>query len=560
MIGKVPISRLSLWRVDDRTKALAERVPCSPLTALLLRMRGVSEQDVSEARAWLCPSLDDSLDGLALSPSSREAALLWKKMEGAERVVVYGDYDVDGACATTLALELALASFREVRYFIPHRHLEGYGVHENIVRDIARNGCDLLVAVDCGTRDIAALRAAREAGIRVIVFDHHAPGDSLPEGAVVVNPHAGGDDAARTLCGAGVLWAWARIEKIAPADWLADRTDLVALATLADHVPLGGLNRAIVTMGIGMIRLSKRRGLRSLLLETGSDPGSVDGETLLMKIIPCLNAAGRLGLADTAVDLLLGSADLAENTRELVRLNRKRQSISAEILETALPQVAGGVSLVLSDFSWPVGVLSGVASRICSESGLPVALASRSSDHVRGTLRVPAGVDALEVLGRLSDGLLSWGGHRFAAGFSVALKDWEGVRARMDSILRSLNPFPEAVTAIEVSPEELTEQEVRSMEEAGPFGSGNPAPLFFARRGGSLSFEPLGKDGRHVKVLNGGSEFCAFGGAPLIGCISDSHGWIYRTRINRWKGRSRVDMVIESIVTDDGSLLEGCDS
>jgi len=560
VIGKVPISRLSLWKLDDRSKALAERVPCSVLTALLLGMRGVSEQNVSEARAWLRPDLDDSLERVALGTSSREAAILWRKMEGAERVVVYGDYDVDGACATTLAMELALASFREVRYFIPHRHREGYGVHENIVRNIARNGCDLLIAVDCGTRDMNALKAARDMGVPVIVFDHHVPGDSLPEGAVVVNPHAGGDDVSRTLCGTGVLWVWARKEKIAPSGWLAGRTDLVALATLADHVPLGSLNRGLVSSGMEAIRLAQRRGLRSLLSAIGTDCQSVDEEILVMKVIPCLNAAGRLGLADISVEVLLGGTGLENNILELVRLNRKRQSLSGEILEDVLPRVSGGESLVLSDFSWPVGVLSGVASRICSETGLPVALASLSGDHVRGTLRVPPGVDALDVLDRLSSGLLTWGGHRFAAGFSVPVDGWQEVRVKMEEMLFSLKPVPELLQAIEISPGDLTEKEIRSMSELGPFGSANPHPVFFSPASGSVTFEPLGRDGKHLRVHNGGFEFLAFGGAPISGCIRDSLGWTYRPRINKWQGRSRVDLVIGSIVVSDGFVMEGCDS
>lgn len=545
--------------MDNRIKRIAESIPCTPLTALLLEMRGEG-QDISGARAKLRPDLGSLLNGLRLSPSSGEAAGLWRKMEGAGRVVIYGDYDVDGTCATALAMELALAVFGEVRYFIPHRHREGYGVHENVVREIARNGCDLLVAVDCGTRDIAALRAAREAGIPVIVFDHHAPGESLPEGAVVVNPQAGGDDVSRTLCGAGVLWVWAMTEDIAPREWLDERTDLVALATLADHVPLGELNRSMVSRGIEMIRLSKRRGLRSLLTEIGvGHPGSVDEESLVMKVIPCLNAAGRLGIADISVDVLLGVPGLEEKTRELVRLNRKRQSLSGEILETALPIVEGGTSLVLSDFSWPVGVLSGVASRICSETGLPVALASLSSDHVRGTLRVPSGIDALGILGRFSDTLLSWGGHRFAAGFSVSVEEWQDVRLKMDDILRSLKPVPEPVMAIEALPEDLTEKEVRSMAELGPFGSGNPYPLFFTYAGGNVSLEPLGRDGKHLKIRRGGCEFLAFGGAPLMECIKGSLGWTFRTRMNSWQGRSRVDFVIGSIVLEDGSGQEGCE-
>ncbi|HDQ93635.1 MAG TPA: recombinase RecJ, partial [Synergistetes bacterium] len=353
MTGKIPISRIRLFRIDERALSFADKVGVSPLTALLLRMRGLSGDGIDEARTWLRPGLSDSLASVSLGPGARDAALLWQKMKGARRVVIYGDYDVDGASATALAMEMALESFREVRYFIPHRHREGYGVHEKVVRALAESGCDLLVTVDCGTRDISALRAARDAGIPVIIFDHHTPGESLPEGAIVVNPHIGGDDEARTLCAAGVLWVWAMTEGVMHPDWLEGRSDLAALATLADHVPLGRLNRGLVRRGMDVIRLSGRRGLRRLLDETGVQAADVDEEAIVMKIIPCLNAAGRLGLADIAVDVLLGGEGLEKNVRELVSLNRKRQSISAEILEKILPEISGGESLVLSDLSWP---------------------------------------------------------------------------------------------------------------------------------------------------------------------------------------------------------------
>ena len=558
MIGKIPLSRLTLWNVDGGARVLAEKVPCSPLTALLLKMKGISEDDPAEARAMLSPGLDDSLDRLDLGNSSRKAADLWRDLEGAERVVIYGDYDADGACATSLAMEMALAAFREVRYFIPHRHREGYGVHESVVKSIARGGCDLLVAVDCGTRDINALKAARDHGIPVIVFDHHAPGDSLPEGSVVVNPLVDGSSEARALCAAGVLWAWAMKERVFPGRWLEERVDLAALATLADHVPLGNLNRAIVLKGLQKIRSSARPGLGSLISAIGGDAAAVDEEFLVMKVIPCLNAAGRLGLADISVDVLLGGENLERKVMELVRLNRKRQSLSGEILEETLPKVRDGASLVLSDFSWPVGVLSGVASRLCADTGLPVALASLSGDHVRGTLRVPQGVDAMDILEKISPHLLSWGGHRFAAGFSVSRESWVKVRALMEDILVSARPEPGMVQAIDHPPELLDLEEVFSMSSLGPFGAGNPYPLFFAHGGSDVGISPLGRDGKHVRVNYRGREFLAFGGYSLSDCIRNSPGWTYRARINNWQGRSRVDLIIESIAVEGDNGREGC--
>jgi len=559
VIGEIPVSRLELREVDDDARILAERVSCSPLTALLLRMRGFSGDDPREARAQLDPGLDDSMAGIDLGPFSAPAADLWKSLRGIERVVVYGDYDADGACATALAMELALASFRQVRYFIPQRHREGYGVHEKVVRTIAQNGCDLLITVDCGTRDNDALGVAREAGIPVIVFDHHLPGETLPEGAFVVNPHAGGSGEAQTLCATGVLWAWARREGIAPPEWVDPRMELVAIATLADHVPLGMLNRAIYSRGIGTLRRSERRGLRALIAGTGHRLEEVDEELLTMKVIPCLNAAGRLGVADIAVETLLGGPDLEGKARELVDLNRKRQSLAAEILEEIHPKMEEGAPVVMGDYAWPVGVLSGVASRICSEAGVSAALASLSGDHVRGTLRVPQGVDALKVLEPLAPRLLSWGGHRSAAGFSVSLSEWSGVRDLIEENLLSSPPSPAAVQAIFYPPGMLTPDEVRSMNSLGPFGAGNPPPLFYAPSRGTVEIMPLGRDGKHVRVRAAGGEFLAFGGAARSDLIRSSLGWTFRPRMNNWKGQDRVDFIMDSITVSDRSGREGID-
>ncbi|HON34568.1 MAG TPA: DHH family phosphoesterase [Synergistales bacterium] len=559
MIGEIPLSRLELREVDHDARILAERVPCSPLTALLLRMRGFSGYDPREARAQLDPGLDDSMAGLDLGPFSSPAADLWKSLRGVERVVVYGDYDADGVCATALAMELALASFRQVRYFIPQRHSEGYGVHAKVVRAIAQNGCDLMIAVDCGTRDNKALDVAREAGIPVVVFDHHLPGEALPEGAFVVNPHAGGSGEAQTLCATGVLWAWARHEGIASVEWIDSRMELVAIATLADHVPLGMLNRSIFSRGLGILRRSERRGLHALLAGLGHRPEEIDEELLVMKIIPCLNAAGRLGVADIAVDTLIGGRGLEGKARELVDLNRKRQSMALEILEEILPKMEEGVPLVMGDYTWPVGILSGVASRICSEAGVPVALASLSGDHVRGTLRVPQGVDALKVLEPLAPRLLSWGGHRSAAGFSVSLSEWSGVRDLIEENLLSSPPSPAMVQAIYYPPGMLTPDEVRSMNSLGPFGAGNPPPLFYAPSKGAVEITPLGRDGKHVRVRAAGGEFLAFGGAARSDRIRDSLGWTFRPRINYWKGQDRVDFIMDSVAVSDGPGREGID-
>jgi len=278
-----------------------------------------------------------------------------------------------------------------------------------------------------------------------------------------------------------------------------------------------------------------------------------------MKVIPCLNAAGRLGVADIAVDTLLGGPGLEGKVRELVDLNRKRQSLATEILGEILPKVEIGAPVVMGDYAWPVGVLSGVASRICSEAGVSVALASLSGDHVRGTLRVPQGVDALKVLEPLAPRLLSWGGHRSAAGFSVSLSEWSGVRDLIEENLLSSPPSPAAVQAISYPPGMLTPDEVRSMNSLGPFGAGNPPPLFYAPSRGTVEIMPLGRDGKHVRVRAAGGEFLAFGGAARSDLIRSSLGWTFRPRMNNWKGQDRVDFIMDSITVSDRSGREGID-
>jgi single-stranded-DNA-specific exonuclease len=164
----------------------------------------------------------------------------------------------------------------------------------------------------------------------------------------------------------------------------------------------------------------------------------------------------------------------------------------------------------------------------------------------------------MDVLEKVSAGLISWGGHRFAAGFSVSNETWADVAREMEKVLFSVKTLPETVMAIEILPGELDEKEIRAMADLGPFGSANPCPLFFYRSRGGVSLKPLGRDGKHLRVATTDGEFLAFGGGSFPECIKDSLGWTFRPRINTWRGKSRVDMIMESVVFDDGGTEEGC--
>jgi len=325
---------------------------------------------------------------------------------------------------------------------------------------------------------------------------------------------------------------------------------LVALATVADCVPLGPLNRALVSEGLARIREGREPGLNALSSRLGLDLPGLDSESLSMKLIPCLNAAGRLELADLAVKVLSLEPPVDKSVDELVALNRKRQGLTAKIMEEASVLFQGKRCCVAGKDDWPVGVLSGVASRICSEIGRPVALAAPvGSGMVRGTLRVPKGGDAVSVLKGLSSSLHEWGGHRQAAGFSVNREQWPLVRDTLEVVLSGLEiPEEDTVDVLDLHPADLTLGSLEEIEKLGPFGMGNPTPLFYVDHKGTDRISVLGKTAQHVKIAAGDASIVAFRSPDLLKDSGSIEGWVYRARKNFWRGRPRVELFLEKPV------------
>lgn len=540
--------RLRIVRPTSSTKTIAEREGCSLLTAAVLESRGGQEG----LSAFRCPSIPSLLDGLDLGRGSMEAALRWKKIPDLGRVLVYGDYDVDGVASTTLAMEICRSKAQQVRFFIPHRHEQGYGLHESVMDQLLPMGWDTLVVVDCGSKDHEILEKAAAAGINVFVFDHHQPEEGKDFHGTVVNPHGtGGCSFGKALCATGVLWAWAWKFDILPRRLMEGMTDLAALATLADCMPLNALNRELVREGIALMKSRPRSGLARLFSRLGLTSQALSEESLTMKVIPCLNAAGRMDLADTAVGVLHGRSGAEQKVETLLSLNKKRQVLSGRISGEAEELLSGSFSHVALGESWPVGVLSGVASRLCSMKSLPVVLAAPVRGGIRGTLRVPEGGDAMKVLDPISSLLDAWGGHQYAAGFSVARDNWPDVSKYLEETLSSMELEEPPVTALEINPDEIALDSWKEVSALGPFGNGNPAPLFFVARTGGEKMLPLGKDGRHLQIETGGARLLAFDGKSAMDAMTSSGGWVYRPRLDYWQGRERLQYVVDYVVVDD---------
>jgi single-stranded-DNA-specific exonuclease len=550
--------RFRIWEPDESVGGIARECGCSLFVASLLKLRGADCSPTQDGiRKWMSPDLDYWLTQIELGSASERAYDLWSKVGKGSNVVVYGDYDVDGIASTTFMLELAMLRGARVRYYIPHRYNQGYGFHPSVVQTIAKSNCpcDMLVVVDCGTQNIEAAEMAKSYGIPVIIFDHHLARGDLAASDALINPHVDGNDLGRQLCATGVVWCWAWKNGMAPRSWLMQNLDVVALATIADCVPMSSpVNRAIVREGINEIRTNPRQGLQALVDGMELDLLSLDSDLLSMRIIPCLNAAGRLELADLSMKIFFPSHDIGNHAQKLIDLNRRRRDLSAKIISD-VEQGATGDSRyahVLFGEDWPAGVLSSVASHVCALRDAPIVLAAPAQPTIiRGTLRVPQGVDAEAILSSISEDLVSWGGHRMAAGFSASVDKWPVVRDKLEDILANTQSRIEKEEILHWSPAELDIDVWREAERLGPFGIGNPHPRLFCSQRGMMCVEPLGRKGNHVKVIVEGRELLAFWGDHLLHADSTPSGWVYKPRINLWRDLESLQLVVEKIVVNE---------
>lgn len=542
---------LNIYRPGNTAVEIAARLDCSLFQAALLEMRGVTlETSDSVIKSWISPDMESMLDSLDLGETNSLAVGVFRSLNERSDVVVYGDYDVDGISATALAVEMALHRKASVRYFIPHRFNQGYGLHSDVATTIAKRKCDLVIVVDCGTQDAESVRLIRDSGIPVVILDHHLAEGELAVSDTMVNPQIGGDITAKRLCAAGVIWCWAWQNELLPRERLRKLLDLVALATIADCVSLASpLNRVLVQGGMDVLRRAPRPGLAILMEKLGIIPSALDPEDLAMKIIPCLNAAGRLYFADLAVKILFNAEDLSDKVDKIIELNKKRRELSSKILEQVDGEQAEPYQYVLTDKDWSVGVLSSVASRICSERNAPVALVAAVGDIMRGTLRMPAGGDAVGILKTLAPMLNTWGGHRLAAGFSVKTDKWQEVRDEMERMLSKVKVSSDKEDLLYWIPSELDLKAWYEAEKLGPFGMDNPCPKLYSPYSGSVKIIPLGKNGKHVKIDLGESTLLGFGAADIVKDREGLMGWVYRPRVDTWRNVTSLQLVLEKMVT-----------
>ena len=559
MLPTCLISDLKIYQPNDNTKTLANELSCPELAAGVLDMLKGNE-DINSLREWIRPNFTKQMESLILGEASKAAKNLWDSKSSFGNVLVYGDYDVDGISSTVLAMEIFRNKAAQVRYFIPRRDIHGYGLNAEILEKIASSGCNTLIVVDCGTNDSQMLEPLREAGINIFVFDHHSVSAPVTIPTIInpcINIEAG---ECQKICATSVLWCWAWKENIISKDFLKYEIDLAALATIADCMPLHNLNRSLVRYGMNLMRNNPRRGLGALFDCLGINKSQLTEEHLAMRVIPCLNAPGRIATADAGVRALLGSGSnetVYSCVNDLMRINKKRQTLTENIAREIDDGILTGKvkNKVLYHSSWPIGVLSGVASRICAQYNRPIALAAFVGRNlIRGTLRVPEGGDAVGALREISNKLEAWGGHKYAAGFSVSVENWREVCKELERILAGIEIKPEnQMPVINISPSEITISDWRAVSALGPFGNNNPSPKFYTVKNLSgFEINSMGKDGRHSYIKIKNSRLLAFNTSArdVSEMIKNVKGWVYHPRLDYWRNEEQLQFILDCAVTE----------
>jgi single-stranded-DNA-specific exonuclease len=534
------------------------------VTADVLVRRGFAEPD--EARAFLELS-GSQHDPLSLGDMTAACETIEAAIAAGRRIVVHGDYDVDGVCATAVATAVLRSLGADAEPFLPSRFDEGYGVAVETVERLAADGFGLLVTVDCGITALEAAERAAELELGLVVTDHHRPAERLPD-CPVVAPRGRGDYPAE-LSGTGVAYKLAEaLVARAGADpaVLREQLDLVALATVADMVPLVGENRGLVRAGLDQLRRTARPGLVALMGVSRVERTRIGAGQIGFRLAPRINAAGRLGHPREALELLTTSDDA--RARELANVlearNRERQAVEAEILRQALemadflpPERRAMRAVVLSSAEWHVGVIGIVASRVAERLGKPAVLIAVEGDEGRGSGRSVPAFDLHAGLGASSEHLLAWGGHRAAAGLTVRTDAIEAFTAAFEAYateaLADADLAPPSDVDAVISLAEVSLDLADELERLEPHGLGNPAVRLLVPGVAAEGTASLGQEGRHLRFTarssSGACRVVVWGGGSELRRIAESGRVDVACRVERndWNGSSSVQLVARSV-------------
>ncbi|HEY5085746.1 MAG TPA: single-stranded-DNA-specific exonuclease RecJ [Gemmatimonadaceae bacterium] len=547
--------------------ALAGSLGVADNIARLLIHRGYGDAEL--AKKFLRPRLDQLHDGAGMMSLDVAVERLVRAIRGGELVMIHGDYDVDGICSTTLLVRAIRGLGGNVVPFIPNRMTDGYDLGSAGVKHAIDIGAKVVVTCDCGTSALEAVAALNAARIDVVISDHHLSRGAMAQALALLNPRRPDCDYPdKDLAAVGVAFklalALARALGVSDA-FIWKMLDLVALATVADVAALRGENRIFVRYGMKMISETENVGLRALLRSSGMDGKPLTAGRIGFTLAPRLNAAGRLGHALRGVELLLTASAHEANTiaRELEELNQRRQSLDRATLDEARamaePMVnAGAIGLVLAKEGWHPGVIGIVASRIVDEFSRPAVLVAMEGETGKGSGRSISAFDLHSALGDCGDLLLRFGGHRAAAGVTVAANQLAAFAHRFNEVACARLTIDQLVPELRVDAEIELDQDTLDLEAMlrhfEPFGVGNPSPIFAARNVTAAGVaRVVGRDGLKVTLVGGtGTQIEAIGWgmaalAPAINAAT-SLDVAFRLERDEYNGVSRLQARLADVV------------
>jgi single-stranded-DNA-specific exonuclease len=552
-------------RSVETATALARSLDAPLPAAHALVNRGVD--DAVKARRYLEPALENLHDPLEMRDLDRAAVRILEAVEKGERVLIQGDYDVDGITSTFL-LHSALGELgARSEYRIPHRIKDGYGLTIEAIDDARRRGCTLVVTVDCGITATEAVEYARSVGVDCVITDHHEPAVQLPEACAVVNPlRPGCPYPFKSLAGVGVTFKL--VERLLHGRGGIERAreylDVVALGTIADVVPLVGENRVLARLGLDRLNQHRRVGLRALVERAGLAGKRISSGQVAFVLAPRINAAGRMGNAEQGLRLLLAREEqeavaCAQALEEDNDLRREKDGAALREAEQRVRDEldASSCSILLWSESWHPGVIGIVASRLVERYSRPAVLVALDGDRGRGSGRSLPGLDLTRLLDGCSDLLIAHGGHAFAAGLTVRREKLPELRERFEALVREQHHPDQFVPRLEVDTEvrvaECDHDLIEWLERMAPHGLDNPEPVFQMRDARVRDVSTVG-GGKHLRLRVGddlGAEVDAIGfgmadRAAALRAAGRADLAFVPTR-NEWTGESRVQLKLKGV-------------
>ncbi len=564
------------WKIlqpnPDLVREIQHHLQCHPVTAKVLANRQIESAD--QASSFITQGLESLPSPTLLHGMPNAVERIIQALHANERILIFGDYDADGVTATAVLLNFLKAAGADVFYHLPHRVEEGYGLLPmHIVQLAAPQRVKLIITVDCGSSSLEAITAAQRFGIDVIVTDHHNIDGDQPHSFAFINPKSPKQPAELSeLAGVGVSFyliialrtALRAIGWWHPANEpnLKAYCDLVAIGTIADMVPLKGVNRTLVRAGLEQINRSPRPGIQALLNVSGIRHTPINSEDIAYRLGPRINAAGRMAHARTAFDLInapdLDTAfGLAE---ELNTLNHRRQEAETEIYEHIIahidsrPDLAKRKSLLLAGTGWHEGVLGIVATKLTARYHRPVAVVSIKDELAKGSGRSVAQVDLYAALTKCRHLLEKYGGHKLAAGFSLRTQNigllQKAFEEAVNEILQPDDLCPQIDIDSEINLSEISPQLLDELEKLAPFGNGNPPPLFMARDVRVTSAFIVGRNHRRMALCHPNQNSppinaIQFNLTPDSPRATSFDRLAFRLQWNRYKGDREIQMIVE---------------